>query len=146
MSDDKLDAQKLDLIQMVQRARMANDEEAKPSEVNVGYWIEAKRKVAGSPPTPRTGQWVLRTQLEDIDLMWERIKAATEAGELGYKSRAASVSRMGKNASGRLICVRTYDADDSADVERVLTALRVLGIEGKLHYERDIEADVTDAK
>ena len=146
MSDDKLDQQKLDLIQMVQRARMVNDDGAKPSEVNVGYWIEAKRKVAGLPPTSRTGQWVIRTQLEDIDLMWEQIKAATEAGELGYKSKAASVSRMGKNASGRLICVRTYDADDSADVERVLASLRKLGIEGKLRYERDIEADVTDVK
>ncbi|MBX3080192.1 MAG: DUF1917 domain-containing protein [Anaerolineae bacterium] len=140
MSDDKLDPQKLDLIQLVQRARMANDEDAKPSEVNIGYWIEAKRKGDGAQPTPRTGQWVIRTNLEDIDAMWERIKTATEAGKLGYKSKAASVSRMGKNASGRMICVRTYDADDQADVERVLNALREIGIEGKLRYERDVEA------
>jgi hypothetical protein len=141
MTDDKLDNQKLDLIQMVQRARMQNDEDAKPSEVNVGYWIEAKRKVDGPQLTPRTGQWVIRTQLADIDEIWEHIKAATEAGKLGYKSRAASVSRMVKNASGRVICVRTYDAADTADVERVLAGLRELGIEGNLKYERDVEPE-----
>jgi hypothetical protein len=140
MSDDKFDPKKLDLIQMVQRARMQNDEDAKPSEVNVGYWIEAKRKVDGQQPTTRTGQWVIRTQLADIDAMWVRIKAATEAGKLGYKSKAASVSRMeGKASAAHVICVRTYDADDSADVERVKFGLREIGIEGDLRYERDDE-------
>jgi hypothetical protein len=138
---DPFDPAALDLIAMVQRARMQHDADARPSQANVGYWIEAKRLVAGRPPTPRTGQWVIPTTVTVIDALWDTIKAATEAGTLGYKSKVASVSRRGgKDATDRVICVRTYDADDAADVQRVLGALRDLGITGDLRYERDHEA------
>lgn len=135
-----IDPRSLDLIQMVQRARMQHDADAQPSQANVGYWIEAKRQVAGPAPTPRSGQWVIPTTLGEIDALWARVKAATELGTLGYKSKAATVSRAGGvDAADRVICARTYDADDAADVQRVHDALRDLGVTAALHYERDHE-------
>ena len=35
----------LDLIQMVQRARMLHDKSARPSDYTSVYWIEAKQQV-----------------------------------------------------------------------------------------------------
>jgi hypothetical protein len=131
------DQPNLDLISMVQRARMAHDAEAQPSQVAAVYWIEAKRQDGsegeGADPTPRDGYWLIRTTLAEVDAQWARIKAATEAGTLGYKSKVATASRA--NPDARVIHVMTYDADDAADVERVSEALRDLGFEAE--YVRD---------
>ena len=45
----------LDLIQMVQNARMLHDASAKPSQIKAVYWIEAKCESC-QLPTPR--KWV----------------------------------------------------------------------------------------
>jgi hypothetical protein len=126
----------LDLIGMVQRARMAHDADAKPSQVSAVYWIEAKPKRATAAPTPRAGSFAIPTTLAQVDDQWARIKAATEAGTLGYKSKVATASHSGA-PDERLIRVLTYDADDSADVARVRAALHALGFTGELAYERD---------
>jgi hypothetical protein len=127
------DKPNLDLIGMVQRARMAHDAETKPSQVASLYWLEAKRSGGGSAPTERAGHWLIRTTLRDVDARWAAIRAATEAGTLGYKSK---VSGRG-DADARVIHVMTYDADDTADVARVRAALRDLGFDGDLVYERE---------
>ncbi len=127
----------LDLISMVQRARMTNDAEAQPSRVSAVYWIEAKPKQTQTPqrqPTPRAGHWLIRTTLGEVDAVWARIKAATEAGQLGYKSKVATASRVA--ADERVIHVMTYDADDGDDVARVRAALSALGFTDNLRYER----------
>ena len=49
--DDSRQRMNLDLIWMVQRARMLHDEEARPSALAAVYWIEAKRKT-GDYPAP----------------------------------------------------------------------------------------------
>jgi hypothetical protein len=123
----------LDLIRMVQNARMAHDAAAQPSQVSAVYWIEAKRKSEGAPPTPRAGQWVIETTTAEVDAHWAKIRAATEAGALGYKSKVSTAARGGV-ADSRVIWVVTYDADDSADVERVRAALQSLGF-SNLRYE-----------
>ncbi|HEX2622319.1 MAG TPA: hypothetical protein VHL11_19305, partial [Phototrophicaceae bacterium] len=52
----------LDLIAMVQKARMLHDAEAKPSEISAVYWIEAKNlSDPAITPTPRSGEWVIET-------------------------------------------------------------------------------------
>jgi hypothetical protein len=126
----------LDLIGIVQRARMAHDADAQPSKVTAVYWIEAKRKTEGAAPTPRAGSFAIHTTLKAVDAQWAAIKVATEAGTLGYKSKVATVSHGGRAADERLIRVLTYDADDAADVARVRGALRELGF-GDLAYERN---------
>jgi len=51
----------LDLIEMVQRARMMHDEDARPSDYAAVYWIEAKRGAGDYPaPTANAGEWRVR--------------------------------------------------------------------------------------
>jgi hypothetical protein len=119
----------LDLIQRVQAARMAHDEQAVPSQMKGVYWIEAKRQAEGAAPTSRAGRFIIRTTLEAIDALWADIRRATQAGELGYKARTAThAQRLGVDSSERVIHVVTYDADDLADRERVRQRLIALGI------------------
>jgi hypothetical protein len=126
MSDDN--QPDLDLIRMVQNARMQHDAEAMPSQSGGVYWIEAKRRDSDPQPTSRAGYWLIVTTASEADALWAAIKAATEAGQLGYKSKVATASRGGPYDE-RMIHVMTYDADDGADVARVRAALAVLGVD-----------------
>jgi hypothetical protein len=138
MSDDyKPQKPDLDLIGMVQKARMMHDAGARPSEMSGVYWIESKDASGKTPaPTPRAGEWVINTSVSDVDALWEKIKTATESGTLGYKSKVSTASKMQKNPNHRVIVVRTYDADDQSDVERVRDALLALGVTGEMMYKR----------
>lgn len=136
MSDKKADKLNMDLINMVQKARMMHDAEAIPSQMSGVYWIEAKRE-ASPTLTTRTGEWRIETNLDEVDKLWTDIKAATESGTLGYKSKVSSYPAQGQHQyKQRLICVRTYDADDRADVERIRQALEAMGIKA-MSYVRD---------
>ena len=108
----------LDLINLVQQGRMAHDNTAKPSQISGVYWIEAKAPTDTPGPTPRAGAWQLRTAVDAVDTQWEKIKTATEAGDLGYKSKVSTASRDG-SATNRIIQVLTADSADQADVDRV---------------------------
>jgi hypothetical protein len=125
MSDNKPN---LDLIQMVQRARMAHDATAVPSAVGGNYWIEAKPHDAASvaAPTPHAGYWQIEVSAAQVDELWQIVRAATERGELGYKSRVATAGRA--NSTARMIHVKTYDRRDADDVARVRQRLTDLGI------------------
>ncbi|MBC8100899.1 MAG: DUF1917 domain-containing protein [Armatimonadetes bacterium] len=135
----------LDLIQMVQRARMLHDADAQPSQVTAVYWIEAKPEakptVTTPPPTTRAGEWVIETDVTQVDALWAAVKAATLAGTLGYKAKVSTSSRTDDTAH-RIVIVRTPDADDTADVERVRAALVALGITSALRYVRVNEEPV----
>ena len=120
----------LDLIDMVQRARMLHDQSARPSDLPAVYWIEAKRKAGKYPAaTSRAGEWRVKLRAAEVDQVWERVKAATAAGQLGYKSKVSTAPAVGQaDADERLLCVRTYDAGDRGDVARVKAALIALGL------------------
>jgi hypothetical protein len=134
---DELKPEQLDLIQMVQRGRMAHDAQAQPSQMTGVYWLEAKPLRETPPPTARAGEWRIPTTAAAMDALWARIKTATEAGELGYKSKISTTPAHGQaEADARMIVVRTRDADDSADVERVRAALRALGVDEAITYTR----------
>ena len=128
----------LDLIEMVQRARMLHDAAARPSDLAAVYWIEAKRGEGVYPaPTPTAGEWRAPLLAETADAVWERVKAMTVEGKLGYKSKISTRPAAGQvDTDQRLLCVRTYDARDSNDVERVGDALREIGLVG-LEYVAD---------
>jgi hypothetical protein len=119
----------LDLIDMVQRARMAHDADAVPSAAGGVYWIEARPDVPGQLPTPRAGLWLIETSAEHVDAQWDTVRQATRAGRLGYKSKVSTSRRGGKGPQDqRVICVCTFDRDDAGDVERVRAALAELGL------------------
>jgi Domain of unknown function (DUF1917) len=126
MSDDP----NFSLINMVQRARMLHDQNAKPSQVTAVYWIEAKPRpdLAIALPTVRLGYWLVETDLAQVDDLWARIKQATEDGALGYKSKVSTSPHKGK-ADQRAIHVCTIDADNAADVQRVRTVLMNINIQ-----------------
>lgn len=65
----------LDLIQLVQQARMAHDCDATPSAVSTMYWIESKPLSPVPAPTARAGEWVIETTLADVDDLWAKIKS-----------------------------------------------------------------------
>ena len=130
------DTPNMDLIDRVQQARMAHDAETIPSQATGVYWIEAKRKAGGPGPTPRAGHWRIVTTIAEVDALWAQIKAATENGRLGYKSKVTTVSRSGQ-PDEREIHVVTYDADDGPDVARVHAALQDLGIAQEIIYAAD---------
>ncbi|MDE2857539.1 MAG: DUF1917 domain-containing protein [Chloroflexota bacterium] len=128
---DPLGRMNLDLIEMVQRARMMHDEDARPSDYAAVYWIEAKRGTGDYPaPTANAGEWRVRLTVATVDAVWEMVKRATVAGKLGYKSKVSTRPAAGQaDPDERLICMRTYDARDADDVERVRAALQAIGLE-----------------
>lgn len=136
MPDDKKpQAPNLDLIQMVQRARMQHDADAVPSEVAAVYWIECKADVSTAAPTPRAGAWVIETDVANVDAVWDTVKRATRAGQLGYKSKVSTASRKGeRDSTSRAILVCTADRADAADCARVRDVLEGLGL-APLRYE-----------
>ena len=120
----------LDLIQKVQSARMLHDATARPSELAAVYWIEAKRREGDYPaPTAKAGEWRIGLTVQNVDRIWERVKALTVAGKLGYKSKVSTAPATGQaDPDARLLCVRTYDVRDQADVARVKAALLGIGL------------------
>ncbi len=127
----------LDLIQMVQRARMIHDASAKPSVISGVYWIEAKPLNDDVQPTAHAGDWQIPTTVNEVDSLWETIKQATEAGQLGYKARVSTVAAPGQpHREARMILVCTRDAEDETDKNRVRENLLKLGITTDLHYQQ----------
>jgi Basophilic leukemia-expressed protein Bles03 len=129
----------LDLINRVQTARMMHDQTARPSDYTAVYWIESKRKRGDYPAlTSNAGEWRVKLSIENVDEVWEKIKRATKNGELGYKSKV-STRPAAKQAhpDERLLCIRTYNADDIEDVARVKTMLMNMGLDENLTYSRD---------
>lgn len=128
---------RIDLIQLVQQARMQHDQNAQPSHINAMYWIEAKAPEGhGHPVTAHNGYWRIHTTRAAVDALWEQVKTATQAGHLGYKSKVATAPARGDATTDpRRIHVCTYNHHDTADIERVRLALAALGITDDLTYE-----------
>lgn len=129
----------LDLINRVQNARMMHDQTARPSDYSAVYWIESKRKQGDYPAlTPNAGEWRVTLTIKNVDEVWERVKIATENGELGYKSKVSTRPAAGQtHPDERLLCVRTVNADDRDDVERIKKVLIHMGLNNGLTYSHD---------
>ena len=116
----------LDLIQLVQRARMAHDDQARPSQISGAYWLEAKAPPAARPgPTPRAAALRAETGVADVDTLWERLRAATHAGRLGYKAKVATAAREAA-PDRRELRVLIADRADAPEVARVQARLQAL--------------------
>ncbi|NTF17922.1 DUF1917 domain-containing protein [Agrobacterium rubi] len=79
-----------------------------------------------------TGKWLVPADLGDPDLVWERIVMAAASGKLpGAKISSVHLDRI---LGHHLICVYC-ERSDTDSVEKLLTALRAMGIEGHLRYK-----------
>lgn len=99
----------------------------RPSEVQDEPWVWAHRMHGDYPlPTARSGKWLVYVDVNYVDNAWEPVRAATEAGQLGYSAKVATAYRNPHAASARakVICVYTYDWMDEPDVMRVREELR----------------------
>lgn len=114
--------------------------QTKPSEVTEIDWIYAKRKKGNYPkPTERNGKWLVFVDIENIDEVWAKIKAAVEEGKLGNRAKVAT-AKPNSNATDpetKVICVYTYDWADEEDVRKIREELRGLGITNKIPYKAD---------
>jgi len=127
----------LDLINMVQQARLQHDDEATPSNTASNYWLETKPDADNiRSPTTRAGQWTAEIDSSQVDTVWQAVKTATKAGKLGYKSKVSTSSRGQQNQNTRTLVILTYDADDLQDVNRIKQALNALDIDAKWRYVR----------
>lgn len=116
----------LDLIQLVQRARMAHDDQARPSQISGAYWLEAKAPPDLRPgPTARAGEWRAGAGVAEVDALWEILRKATQAGRLGYKAKVATAARDAA-PDRRELRVLVADRADEGDVARVRAELRRL--------------------
>ena len=115
-------------------------ENCDPSKVTNVYWIYATRLRGAYPEFgENSGKWLIFVNIDDVDLIWEKIKSATENGLLGSSSKVAT-ARPNPNASDnkmKVICVYTYDYSDKEDVLRIRKELRKLGVENKIPYKTD---------
>ena len=78
---------------------------------------------------------------EDHDAVWKKVKAATEAGDLGVRSKAATAKpkseRIGGGSPTKAVIVYTANYEEQEDVRRVLRGLRLIGITDRLPDKRD---------
>ena len=112
----------------------------KPSEVFNDYWIYARRKAGVYPAsTIRSGKWLIFASVDEIDSTWAVIKQATIEGRLGGVSKVATArdNPTSKDPNTKVICVYTYDYEDTEDVFGIREVLYGLGFDKRLVYKSD---------
>lgn len=120
------------------RRSTRRDQHPAPSKITEEFWVGTVAPPSPVARGPRSGKWLIFTPPEDHDDVWDKIRAATELGRLGYSAKAATALQGRANRAGALVtCVYTHDYEDHDDIRRVLAALRELGIEGRLSYKSD---------
>ena len=112
----------------------------KPSTVTVSYWLHAFRKEGAYPEdTHNSGKWLIFVSLDQLEVLWAKIKHSTEEGKLGSSSKVATAKQNpnAADSSKKVICVYTYDWTDKQDVMRIRLELRELGVTLKIPYKAD---------
>lgn len=121
------------------------------SQLHKVYWLTAGRIMGKYPNrTTRTGKWLIFCDKGHIDVVWDKVKQATQEGSLGNLAKvstpAEKSSELGYRKGSHVICVYTYDYEDIADVRRIMCellkidiieGLRKVGIIDELRYKTD---------
>ncbi len=101
------------------------------------FWLHAPGKSTKSFfSTTATGKWcIFPTEDEEVDEIWEKIKALAEQDAF-VLAKTSTLATRHRHPS-YVICVYTLDWKDEEDVKRVKDALRAAGIQQPLKYKRD---------
>jgi uncharacterized protein YprB with RNaseH-like and TPR domain len=116
-----------------------------PSKITQDYWVYCqpliKRNFTKKYKQDRIGKWLIFVELKSLDVYWKKIRIATENGYLGIAAKAATAkpSPVATTDNEKVICVYTYNWQDTDDVYRVENQLRKLGICDTLFYKADID-------
>lgn len=110
-----------------------------PTQEKRDGWVYAFCEKSDYPKhAERCGKWLIYFLSKDIDVNWQRIKQAVEQGLLGSQAKVStSASQRVKRSDQHVICVFTYDYEDSTDVRRIRQVLHDLGITRKLSDKSD---------
>jgi len=116
------------------------DFDSRPSKITSSFWVTANRKIGDYPSSSEnSGKWLIFALKSEIDLIWQKIKEATENGILGNNSKV-STAKDNPNSSDKnrgVICVYSYDWTDKNDVIKIREELRKLGVIQKIPYKAD---------
>jgi hypothetical protein len=114
--------------------------EAEPPEVEEWLYAEAPTR-PDVVDLSKSGKWLVFCSLPYFDEVWEKLRRATEAGQLGFETKIRNPANPLARGEGSLVaCVYTPDFEDEGDVRRVLRALRDLGfVNASLQYKRDAD-------
>ncbi len=111
------------------------------------FWVRAyaPNPVAPAPPPiQRTGKWLIHVTCDHVGYCWDRVRIATEAGQLGIAAKVSTDWHMRHDPAGpwndHVICVYTSDFEDRIEAARVARALRVADAVRKqvLRYKPDL--------
>jgi Domain of unknown function (DUF1917) len=119
------------------------DDPTPPTQAMQAGWIYARRKQGDYPDyTERSGKWLIWLSAETVDRYWQKIKESVEQGFLGNAAKVATAG-SGRQKAGKpyVICVYTYDYEDKADVMRIHSVLRDLGIRREIIYKADEDTE-----
>jgi hypothetical protein len=114
-----------------------------PSQVTSHVWLQmdnpnAPERLIDKDYETLTGKWLLYPTPEKIDALWPVLKRSLQAGRLGV-SMKASTPLTGVREGAGLICIYTKSWQDIADIRRVLSELRKLGISDRIYYKADAQ-------
>ncbi len=107
-------------------------------------WIDATRELGLYPAdlATRSGKWMVWVKSDVADFAWVGVRDATRGGKLGgWAKVATSASSKTQQSGEHVLCVYTYDYEDTADVMRVRQALRDLGFRQRIPYKRNSDTD-----
>lgn len=87
---------------------------------------------------PNTGKWCIFGTKDNIDGLWDKVKAKVKTGHLVLAKTSTAYGADFFNGSF-VICVYTRDWSDEAELKQSREVLRDAGFTEPLKYKRDIE-------
>jgi len=88
-----------------------------------------------------TGKWMIFLTPDEADTAWEAIARATAQGELGCSAKIAPTADLPLTERA-VCCVYVHDFADRAEVQRVLRALQLLGMDVTSGFKPDVYTEL----
>lgn len=111
-----------------------------PTQMEERGWIHvfSERDTYPEAHETRSGKWLIWLSPSVIDCFWIRIREAVKQGRLGDEAKVLTAgSAKGRDHVSYVICVYTYDYEDTQDVMRIREELRRIGIRLPITYKAD---------
>lgn len=113
-----------------------------PSRTVRMHWII--QDAPGSHPeavnAEAAGKWLIFLEKDQADPIWEQIRDATWAGDLGISAKVSTAKPNPQSRDDRLVIyVYTSNWEDTDEVMRVREKVRDFGITDRIGYKRNIE-------
>jgi hypothetical protein len=110
-----------------------------PSKDLSKAWIYATSPdFQGFSSNEKTGKWCIFGTKDNIDGLWDKVKAEVQAGRLVLAKTSTAYGANFYNGNF-VICVYTMDWSDEAALKQSRQVLREAGFTEPLKYKRDIE-------